>query len=46
MTLVVVKQNGINSDVFSGQCCLISQSVTLGENTEQFTTTDGFKVMA
>jgi len=40
MMLIVVKQNGINQDVFSNKC------VTLSGSTEHFTTNDSFKVMA
>jgi len=44
MMLVVGKQNEINCDVFFDQCP--HRRVTLGGNTERFTTNDGLKLMA
>jgi len=45
--MIIVKQNGINSGVFSDQCRHISQKcVTQGGSTEKFTTNDGSKIMA
>jgi len=38
MMLVVVKQNGINWDVFSEQCRHISQKCDTGGNNKHFTT--------